>query len=104
MENVDALVGGLVEEPVAGSQLGALFSAIFCKQLHVLRDSDPWYFENKNMFDATGMFRRSRGCSKRVGKHGAVQGSWSSWSLLNLIFLAFPKTVKVCAVSPWPSC
>lgn len=55
MDDVDAVIGGLAEEPVAGSQLGALFSAIVCRELTLLRDQDPWYFENENVFTVEGV-------------------------------------------------
>lgn len=54
MNDVDAVIGGLAEEPVAGSLLGALFSAIICRELTLLRDQDPWHFENENVLDAEG--------------------------------------------------
>ena len=40
IDEIDLWVGGLAEEPVAGSQLGPLFQAILVKQFTELRDGD----------------------------------------------------------------
>lgn len=47
INDVDLWVGGLAEEKVAGSQLGATFHAIVLDQFMRLRDGDRFYFEER---------------------------------------------------------
>jgi peroxidase len=45
VDDIDLWVGGLAEDPVAGSQLGALFQAILVRQFSDLRDGDRFWYE-----------------------------------------------------------
>ena len=46
VDDIDLWVGGLAEDPVAGSQLGELFQAIMVRQFTDLRDGDRFWYEN----------------------------------------------------------
>ena len=50
VDSVDALVGGLAEQPVTNGVFGVLFATILCQQVISLRDSDPLYFERPGLF------------------------------------------------------
>eukprot|EP01027_Heterolobosea_sp_BB2_P022124 GEZU01032541.1.p1 GENE.GEZU01032541.1~~GEZU01032541.1.p1 ORF type:complete len:600 (-),score=217.02 GEZU01032541.1:70-1869(-) len=45
VDNVEFYIGGITEEH-PGKHLGELFGAIFSQQLHICRDSDPYYYKN----------------------------------------------------------
>ncbi len=47
VDHVDLWVGGLAEDPVAGSHVGELFQAILVKQFEALRDGDRFWYERK---------------------------------------------------------
>lgn len=47
VNNIDVFVGGLVEDPVAGSQLGELFHAIVLDQFLRVRDGDRFWYEDR---------------------------------------------------------
>ena len=44
VDDIDLWVGGLAEDPVAGSQLGELFQAILVRQFSDLRDGDRFWY------------------------------------------------------------
>ncbi|GMH33879.1 hypothetical protein BSKO_01713 [Bryopsis sp. KO-2023] len=52
VDNIDAFVGGMAEDPLENSSLGALFYASMKDQYERMRDGDRFYFENKgnNLF------------------------------------------------------
>ncbi len=45
VDDIDLWVGGLAEDPVAGSQLGEVFQAILVRQFSDLRDGDRFWYE-----------------------------------------------------------
>jgi len=45
VRDIDLWVGGLAEDPVAGSHLGELFHKIISEQFEALRDADPIWYE-----------------------------------------------------------
>lgn len=45
VDDIDLWVGGLAEDPVAGSQLGELFQAILVRQFSDLRDGDRFWYQ-----------------------------------------------------------
>lgn len=47
IDNVDLWIGGLAEDKVEGSQLGATFHTIVLDQFMRLRDGDAYYFEER---------------------------------------------------------
>ena len=47
VDNIDVFVGGLAEDPVPGSQLGALFHAALVDQFTRLRDGDSFWYETR---------------------------------------------------------
>ncbi|RIA47698.1 peroxidase family protein [Dichotomicrobium thermohalophilum] len=47
VDDVDLWIGGLIEEPVEGSQLGESFQTIVVDQFVRLRDGDSYYFEKR---------------------------------------------------------
>lgn len=47
VDNIDLWVGGLAEDPVAGSHLGELFHLIVKTQFEALRDGDRFWYERK---------------------------------------------------------
>lgn len=46
VNEIDLWVGGLSEDPVAGSQLGELFQEILAQQFTAIRDADRFWWEN----------------------------------------------------------
>lgn len=46
VDDIDLWVGGLSENPVAGSQLGPLFQAIITRQFTEVRDGDRFWYRN----------------------------------------------------------
>lgn len=46
VDDIDLWIGGLAENPIAGSLLGELFQAIIVKQYRDLRDGDRFWYEN----------------------------------------------------------
>ena len=53
LETVDLWVGGLAEERLPGSLVGATFACIFANTFTALREGDRFYYEND---DATALF------------------------------------------------
>lgn len=47
IDNIDAYVGGLAEDPVEGSQLGELFHTVVVDQFVRSRDGDSYWYENR---------------------------------------------------------
>lgn len=47
---LDFYVGGILEQPAAGSLLGATFACVIGKQFERLRDGDRFYYENPGVF------------------------------------------------------
>ncbi|MEL7273629.1 MAG: peroxidase family protein [Pseudomonadota bacterium] len=47
VDNMDAYVGGLAEDPVPGSQLGELFHTVVVDQFVRTRDGDSYWYENR---------------------------------------------------------
>lgn len=54
LETVDLWVGGLAEERLPGSLVGATFACIFANTFTALRDGDRFYYEND---DETALFK-----------------------------------------------
>jgi len=49
MDDIDAWVGGLAEDPAGGGMLGELFSTIVVDQFERLRDGDPYWSQNLDL-------------------------------------------------------
>ncbi|CAI2340685.1 unnamed protein product [Caenorhabditis sp. 36 PRJEB53466] len=49
-DDVDFYVGGILEQPSAGSVVGATFACVIAKQFERLRDGDRFYYENTGIF------------------------------------------------------
>lgn len=60
VDDVDPWVGGLAEDPVAGSQLGELFHEILVEQFTALRDGDRFWYENDFDGEERDRLRRTR--------------------------------------------
>jgi peroxidase len=52
VNNVDAIEGGMAEDPVAGSDVGPLFQAIMVNQFTRLRDGDRFFYLNESFTPA----------------------------------------------------
>jgi peroxidase len=52
VNNVDAIEGGMAEDPVAGSDVGPLFQAIMVNQFTRLRDGDRFFYLNETFTPA----------------------------------------------------
>ena len=49
VDEVDAIVGGLAEDHVAGAMVGELFQTIISEQFVRLRDGDRFWYENEQL-------------------------------------------------------
>lgn len=52
VNNIDAIEGGMAEDPVAGSDVGPLFQAIMVNQFARLRDGDRFFYLNETFSPA----------------------------------------------------
>ena len=52
VNNIDAIEGGMAEDPVAGSDVGPLFQAIMVNQFSRLRDGDRFFYLNETFTPA----------------------------------------------------
>jgi len=52
VNNIDAIEGGMAEDPVAGSDVGPLFQAIMVNQFTRLRDGDRFFYLNESFSPA----------------------------------------------------
>ncbi len=52
VNNIDAIEGGMAEDPVAGSDVGPLFQAIMVNQFTRLRDGDRFFYLNESFTPA----------------------------------------------------
>ena len=52
VNNVDAIEGGMAEDPVAGSDVGPLFQTIMANQFERLRDGDRFFYLNETFTPA----------------------------------------------------
>ena len=59
VDEIDLWVGGLAEDPIGNSQLGALFQAIMVKQFTDLRDGDRFWYERDLTSDERDRVRNS---------------------------------------------
>ncbi|UMM16464.1 hypothetical protein L5515_013465 [Caenorhabditis briggsae] len=59
-DDVDFYVGGILEQPAAGSVVGATFACVIGKQFERLRDGDRFYFENPGVFTSSQLAELKR--------------------------------------------
>ena len=48
---IEYLTGALAEPGIGGAEVGMTFSRVICSQLHMLRATDPFFFERPGLFE-----------------------------------------------------
>jgi hypothetical protein len=67
VNTIDAFEGGLAEDHVRGSDVGALFQAIMVNQFTRLRDGDRFFYLNESFNrEETGLFRQGNTLAKMI--------------------------------------